>query len=352
MSGLTPAQLEERRAYLGGTDAAALAGVNPPAWAQPIDVYLEKVGLTEARPSSTMMSMGQRLEPVVADMFTEATGIRLRRWARTVRSKEYWWAGGHLDRWADDGAIFEAKWTMGKDEWGPGLGNDGTPEAPVLIPAPGDASYQPRVPARYAVQVQHYLAVTGRPLAYLAVLLGFGDFRWYALHRNEAMIANLMEIEEQFWREHVIPRVPPEPDGSEGYGRHLRALYAQDDGAEAVATPEQQALVADLRGAKASVAAAGQLEARVTQLLQDSMKATSKLVGPGFAITWKQTKPSVHVDWEALATMLAEHLEADDWPTSKKDQAEYMRKVARSSGLATEKPGARPFKPTFDSDEE
>ena len=357
---LTAEQLEARRGWLGGTDAAALAGVNPPRWAQPIDVYLEKRGLTQPTASSTMMSTGQLLEPVIADLFTKATGIRLRRPAKPVRSKAYPWAGGHLDRWAGDGCIFEAKWAMRADEWGPGLGNDGTHEAPTIIPAPSDESYQPKVPLRYAVQVQHYLAVTGSPLAYLAVLLGYGDFRWYVIYRDEDMIGQLMALEEAFWRDHVLAGVPPEPDGSDSYGRRLRELYAADDGLEAVATPEQHALVVGLQEAKAATAEAIREEARITQLVQDSMKGTAALVGPGFSISWRQSKPTQAVRWEELVGKLlreqAELLVAEGapvaWPDTKKAVAEHVRKVAAAYDCIDEKPGARPFKPTFDSDEE
>jgi predicted phage-related endonuclease len=354
--GLTSEQLAERRSYLGGTDAAALAGVNPPAWAQPIDVYLDKLGLAPERQQSSAMRMGDLLEPIVAQLFTEATGLRQRRTSRPVRSRRWPWMGGHLDRWAEDGLPFEAKWAMGRDEWGPGLGS-GTPEAPVLIPAPGDPEYQPRVPLRYAVQVQHYLAVTNRPTGYLAVLLGWGDFRWYALHRDEVMIGQLVELETRFWHDNVLAQVPPEPDGSESYGRHLRRAYANDDGLEAVATPEQQALLAALHDARQQAEAHAKLVATLEQQLQDSMGTTAKLVAPGATVTWRQNKPTLRVQWEALALELMRQLRGQltpEWqvPPTKKAQAELVRQVARDLELASEEPGARPFRVEFTSDEE
>jgi predicted phage-related endonuclease len=346
--------------FIGGTHAAALAGVNPRGWAQPIDVYLALTGAAPERRQSGMMALGQLMEQLVADLFTEATGIRLRRPSQAVRSRQYPWAGGHIDRWADDGGVFEAKWTMRHDEWGPGLGA-GTPEAPVIIPAPGDDSYRPKVPLRYAVQVQHYLAVTGRPIGYLAVLLGYADFRWYALHRDERMIGMLMQGQELFWRENYLARVPPVPDGSEAYGRYLRRAYATDDGEERVATPEQVQLVDAYRAAdQASKAAAAELE-RQAQLLQDSMGTTAQLVGPGFRVRWRSSKHRLVVQWEELATRLLEQAypEAvptgielpEQFPTTKKARAELVRRVARELELAEEQEGARPFRVEFDSDE-
>lgn len=353
MAPLTPEQLLEHREFIGGTGAAALAGVNPPNWSQPIDVYLEMTGQAPPRKPSTMMSMGHLMEPLVAALFTEATGIGLRRHTRAVRSRRYPWAGGHLDRFAADGSVFEAKWGMRADEWGPSWRRDERPgdEADVLWP-PDEGT---RAPLRYVVQVQHYLAVTERGRAYLAVLLGYGDFRWYVVPRDEAMIATLMEIEERFMREHVVPRVPPEPDGSEGYTRHLRRLHPDDDGTEAVATPEQQAMAAQLRDLLREQAALARHVEVARQRLMTSMATTSKLVGPDFTITYRRNKPTTKVEWEALATeQLRLHYEdqGQQWPATKKAQAEAVRAVAASWGLATTEEGARPFKPTFTSDEE
>jgi predicted phage-related endonuclease len=360
MGALTDAEREERRAYLGGTDAAALAGVNPPGWAQPIDVYLEKVGEDQPRRSTRTMATGHLMEGAVAALFTEATGIRLRRPARPVRSRRYPWAGGHLDRWAGDGAVFEAKWSMTKEGWGESLPLDGTPEAPTLIPGPRDEQYRPIIPPHYMVQVQHYLAATDRPLAYVAALLGWGDFRWYAVWRDEAVIGTLMQLEEAFWRDHVLARVPPEPDGSEAYGRQLRRRYAVSDGQERVATPEEQATVAELRAAQLRLELAEREVARLEQRLQDGMKLTERLIAPDGVITWATTKPRLRVEWEELvAAILREQavlLQAEgapvEWPTTKKAVAEHVRRVALAYGHAHEEPGTRRFTAKFASDEE
>lgn len=362
--------------FIGGTAAAALAGVNPPRWAQPIDVYLELTGQAPPKSTSRMMGMGKLLEPVVAGLFTEATGIGLRKPPTTrrtcplctadghactaARSSVYPWAGGHLDRWAADGLPFEAKWGQGRSEWGEGLGV-GTVAEPVLIPAPYDESYRPVVPARYAVQVQHYLAVTNRPGAYLAVLLGYGDFRWYVLWRNERMIANLMELEERFYRQHVLAGVPPEPDGSDGYGRHLRSLFAPGEELERVATPEQAALADQLHGLLAEEARVGRAVAAAKQRLMLSMGDTTKLVGDGYTISWKPQKPALRVEWEALATALLKLIvdegysafAPEGWPKTKKAAAQLVRERALAWELAAyDEEGTRPFKPEFDSDEE
>lgn len=353
---LTAAQLEERRAYLGGTDAAALAGVNPPGWSQPIDVYLDKHGLAPERRASTAMDVGSALEQLVAELATAATGMRWRRREKPVRHPEYPWMGGHLDRVAAgydltllgregqhfeqglERALLECKTATSRKGWG----EQGTTT----------------VPLHYAVQVQHYLAVTGRPVAVLAVLLGYGDFRWYRLERDEAMIAMLVDLEAEWWRRHGPPNgVPPEPDGSESYGAHLRRLHSEDDGSEAVATPEQLAMLDEYRAANDELVAATVRREAAAQRLQRSMGSHTKLLAAGATVTWRQNKPTLRVQWEALALELVRQVRAHstpEWapPATKKAQAELVRQVARDLDLATEEPGARPFRVEFSDEQE
>lgn len=363
---LTEQQLLERRSYLGGTDAPAIVGVNPPGWSQSIDVYLEKHGLNEPRPTSKLMGLGTLMEGLVVGLTEEATGWRWRMPPGTgsVRSREYPWAGGHVDRYAGrpntaghgnpghvhlERAILECKWAMRKDGWGPSF-DPNTELQPAV-----------QVPLHYGVQVDHYLAVTGRPVAVLAVLLGYADFRWYVIPRNEQRLATLMELEEAWWAKHGPPHgVAPEPDGSERYGAHLRRLYSADSGIEVVATPEQQLLLAQLKTAATDELHAKLRADELRQRLQLSMADAAKLVFPGGTVTWKQNKPTLSVEWEALATqLLRSHRalvampNADlEWPATKKGQAELVRNLARELDLATESPGARPFRVQFDSDEQ
>lgn len=346
---LSADQLEERRAYIGGTDAPALAGVNPPRWSQPIDVYLEKVGLAPVRAGSKMMALGQLMEQLVADLATQATGMRWRRPAHRALDRTIP-AGGHLDRIAYgydvalqgiegqhfepglERALLECKWAQRRDGWG----EQGTTT----------------VPLHYAVQVQHYLAVTGRPVAILAVLLGYADFRWYRLERNPTLIAWLRELEERFWRENIVPRVPPEPDGSESYGRHLRELYAADDGLQVVATPEQALLAENYRRARAARIEAALEEAAAAQAIQRSMGTHAKLVGDGFSVSWPQNRDTVRVQWPALAAELLHRTGVDPEKPTKKASEELVRRMAQELGYTTTEPGSRPFTVHFDSDDE
>lgn len=276
---LTPAQLAERRTFLGGTDMAALVGVS--RWATPLDVYLEKVetGPVVERRKTSLMDMGTMLEPVIASAFTRATGIRLTRVNRTIRHPQAPWLGGHLDRWAP-GLVVETKYVhMRKDDWG--------------------AQGTTLVPPAYHIQLQHYLAITGRAHGYLAVLFGDGDFRWYALPADRETADLMWELGYTFWHQHVLPQVPPPPDGSTSYGEWLNRRWADAAGPSMVATPEQQLLADDLRIATRDVLTAQHHQAILEQRLKDSMRDTTALELPSGRITWRPYERR-STDWQAV----------------------------------------------------
>jgi predicted phage-related endonuclease len=325
--GLSEDQLRERRSYLGGTDLAALAGVNPPGWAKPIDVWLDKRGELPPR-SSPQMSLGSLLEPVVIDLFREATGMRVLRHTQPVRDRHQPWLGGHVDGYTGDwgggsrpdaGGVLECKWAMRSDAWGPTVTNQEALDGVA-----------PTVPAHYMVQLQHYLGVTRRPWGYLAVLLGYADFRWYAVRADQETIGMLQELGRRFWHENVLAGVPPEEDGSESYGAWLARRWAKDAGVEAVATPAQAVYWRDWLEADTQVRTAELQREQAKQRLQDSMGATAKLVLPdGGHVTWR-TQERRTVDWEAVATQLA------------KGHKKYLAELARTHTTVTT---TRPWRP-------
>lgn len=56
-----------------------------------------------------------------------------------------------------------------------------------------------KVPRHYAVQVHHYMAVTGLTRWDMAVLIGGNDFRWYSFRKQEGMDPALEAVATWFW---------------------------------------------------------------------------------------------------------------------------------------------------------
>ncbi len=272
----------DRSRGIGGSDAPAILGLSP--WRTPLDVYLEKVG--EAPPSTDNAAMywGRVLEDVLAEEYARRTGAKLRRVNRTLVHRQHPFIIGHVDREVvahERGpGILEVE-TAGRrtDDWG----DEGTDE----------------VPEHYLAQVQHYLGVTGRSWADVAVLfLGERQFRIYHVQRDDELVEALVPEEVRFWREHVEPRVPPDPKTLE----EIRLRWPRHEpGKVAVAPPDVVAAAEQLAALRAEMKA---LEAREKELLaaiQKAMGDAEQLDAPDGRViaTWKAVT-SRRLDTRAL----------------------------------------------------
>ena len=81
------------------------------------------------------------------------------------------------------------------------------------------------IPASYLLQVQHYLEVTGAEKGYIAVLIGGQRFVWKEIPRDDELIRIIVQIEKDFWMEHVEKRIPPALDGSSAAEKYLSEKY-------------------------------------------------------------------------------------------------------------------------------
>ncbi|HBE9812360.1 TPA: YqaJ viral recombinase family protein, partial [Clostridioides difficile] len=68
--------LKNRQLGIGGSDASAVAGLNP--WKTSVQVYIEKKEEIPIETKSFRMELGNRLEGLVAELFTEETGLKVR----------------------------------------------------------------------------------------------------------------------------------------------------------------------------------------------------------------------------------------------------------------------------------
>lgn len=60
---------------IGGTDIGAIIGVNP--WKGPMDVYLEKIGITEPQEDNEAMWWGREMEPTLAKRYAKEKNIEI-----------------------------------------------------------------------------------------------------------------------------------------------------------------------------------------------------------------------------------------------------------------------------------
>ena len=202
--------LEERRKGIGGSDAAAVAGLS--RYRTPIQVYMEKLGLIEPPEENEAMYWGKKLEDLVAEEFSLRTGLKVRRRNAILRHPEHPFMLANVDRLI-----------VGKDE---GL------ECKTTSAYRADEWKDDEIPWEYAIQCHHYMAVTGYSAWWIAVLIGGNRFMYKRIERDEEIIRNLIKIESDFWHNHVLKQIPPDPDGSPASTELVKQLYPDSNGLE------------------------------------------------------------------------------------------------------------------------
>ncbi len=280
--------LEARKQGLGGTDAAAILELSK--YRTPLDVFLDKTNRSEPIEDNEAMFWGRTLETVVANVYAQRTGDKVRRMGMRT-SKEHPFMLANIDRQIigdpKGPGVLECKTSSAyrADEWG----EAGTTE----------------VPADYYAQVCHYLAVTGYSFARLAVLIGGNDFRVYDIPRDEDLIKRLIEVERQFWFDHVQKDLPPQPKSRED----LNKLWPIDTGREVIASADTLSSVFKLRTVKS------QLNALNTQKadLEDDIKhalgdATWLIDDDGNRLASWKTQESRRLDTSKVKTVLGDAL--------------------------------------------
>lgn len=199
---------ELRSHYIGGSDAAAVVGLNP--FSSRYSLWAEKTGRIPGFEGNLATEVGTYLEEFVAKKFEAETGKKVRRANQSFLNSNYPWAIANIDRDI-----------IGEDA---GLEIKTTSEMNLKRFKGGE------YPANYYAQMVHYLAVTGKQRWYLAVLIGNREFKWFVLDRDEGEIAALMEAEKEFWAL-VEADTPPEADGMEATSEAISAIYPESNGA-------------------------------------------------------------------------------------------------------------------------
>ena len=263
-----PEWLNARRKGIGGSDAAAILGLDP--FKTPLAVYLDKRGELPDDDAGEAAEWGNRLEPMVAAAVTERVNAQradegkppvvVRRRKAILQHPSRDWMLANIDReilkHEDGPAVMECKTT------GYWMARQWEDEGDTL-------------PDRYHVQTQHYLAVTGRRHALIAVLIAGQRLVFEWVQRDEALIGALLEVEEAFWQRVVEGNPPPAmADDKE----RVKALYPHAPEGSTVVLPREAAdLLREFNAAKAAAKAVKErvdrCEARVRQLIGDAEAA-------------------------------------------------------------------------------
>ncbi|MFA5387803.1 MAG: YqaJ viral recombinase family protein [Candidatus Paceibacterota bacterium] len=188
---------EERRKHVTATDAPRIAHIAPESWGGPLTVWLEKKGQAKPYEATEGMEIGEFMEDTIAKMFEWKVGQKTTPSNVMLVNPNHPFMACSLDRWTEDSkgilVPLELK-NVGeylKDEW------------------------EGEVPAHYQIQVQHQLAVTGAPYAWIAPLIGGNKFRPSKILRDDRLIDELIEMERKFWNLVETDQAPAIDDSKE-----------------------------------------------------------------------------------------------------------------------------------------
>ncbi|MDI3534796.1 MAG: hypothetical protein PWQ82_1161 [Thermosediminibacterales bacterium] len=257
--------LKERRKGIGGSDAAAIVGLD--RYRSAFDVYADKLGLKEEQTDNEAMRQGRDLEGYVAARFMEATGKKVRRRNAILQHPEYPWMLADIDRWVvGENAGMEAKTTsvLNRHKFSQG-----------------------EFPPNYYVQCMHYMAVTGADKWYLAVLVLNKAFHVFTIERDENEIAALIEAEKHFWEEHILKQIPPQPDGSASTSEVIKQLFPEARERETVALFGHEEKIQKLQDLKAQIDELQREYDTIKQEIQLVLGDAEIGQAQGYIVEWK-----------------------------------------------------------------
>ena len=275
--------LEYRKQGIGGSDASVVCGIN--RYKSPVELWMEKTGQLPHQEAGEAAYWGTQLEPFVRAEFTKRTGIEVSRRNELLQSEEHPFMLANLDgicEVPDVGpCIFEAK----------------TASAYKV------GEWEDAIPDEYALQLAHYMAVTGYAGAYIAVLIGGNTFKWKFIERDEELISMLIQLETDFWN-HVQDGTPPPLDGSDASAKFLAKRFPNSRPKSHIILPETaDELLAQYDEACEELEAVTERKQKAENLLKEMIGENEVGTAGDRIITWK----SVSQERLDSKTLRAEH---------------------------------------------
>jgi len=283
--------LETRKKGLGGSDIAAIMGLN--RFKGPTDVWLEKTGRETREVESEAAHWGAHLEEPIADYYRDQNEVRFVRLKNPLAiHPEYPFLMASPDRLLypvslREGLEIKTAGLRMAHKWG----------------EPGTDM----IPEEYLMQCHHYMAVLGFEAWHVAALIGGQDYRQYVISRDEEICQSIVHIAKEFWENYVLEDKAPPIDASDGCKRFLDR-FKKTSGAILEASDEQA--VAKLEKLRKIAEARKKLESEYT-LAQHEVMA---LIGDADGVKWGEHKAlwkhqKGMVSWKKVATAKGAHLE-------------------------------------------
>lgn len=263
-----------RNKTIGASTMPTILGLNP--FGTPMRPFLEMTGAIAPEASNEAMEIGLAAEPLLAALYTQRTGRRLRQRKQMFYHPEFRFLHANLDREViGERRIVELKmvgYWVAADEFG----EPGTDETPM----------------RHLIQVQQQMGVMGVEVADIAVLKGGNDFDVYEVPFDPGIWRLIVEAGREFY-DRVQRNDPPPPSSVDDVLlRFPRSLPKPIEATDQIAV-----LADDYVDAKADLSA---MQERVDALKRDlcdyiGEHDTLTYLGTDL-LTWKSGKPPERFD--------------------------------------------------------
>jgi putative phage-type endonuclease len=239
---LSKQSLLKKKTGIGGTDIAAICGLN--SYKKPIDVYLRLTDQAEPDfTDSTATRIGNFLEPAVAREYQIKRGgehlCHLAGPFETESHPERGWQVFTLDR-----LVLPAGPIRGPVTASEAVKLQGKECKVLEIKTAGfhtskkfGAAGSDDLPLAYLCQVAWYMSALDLDSADVAAILNTNDYREFHVQRDKELEAMLLEKAEAFMKL-VEKRTPPPPDGSASFENYLNTRFQKSTELTKVASSE------------------------------------------------------------------------------------------------------------------
>lgn len=260
---LTAEQIAARRHTLGASEIAAVCGLDP--FRGPWDVWADKMGF-DIRQPFTEADMGHLFERPLLEHYSRTTGVVL-TYPETMIHPLHKWVSATPDGLAWDrvvqvkvvGANMAHKWDAG-------------------------------VPEYVVCQVQWEMMVTSLPLAVVVACVGGTDYRALDVPADIELQETLLYRGREFWEQHVLTGVPPDPDASEACRKALSARHRRVSTDMLPASSELVEMACEYKALSKQIKALETEQDAIGNALRLAIGERSGFVFEGGRCTWQQDK--------------------------------------------------------------
>ncbi|EAC3886543.1 YqaJ viral recombinase family protein [Listeria monocytogenes] len=267
-----------RRQGIGGSDAGIIMGLNK--YKTAFELWLDKTGqILPDESAGEAAYWGNQMEEVVAKEFEKRTGKKVRRSNMMYQHPEHDFMLANVDRFiVGEDALLECK----------------TASAYLAKEWESD-----EVPATYLVQIQHYLAVTGKSKAYVAVLIGGNKFIWKEIERDEELINQIIAFELDFWETNIKGHVAPELDGSSAAEKYLKDRFAKSEDKQIILPKTFNEYLTERANLERDIKLLETRKKEIDNNIKGHMESAEKALSDNYEVSWK-SMTSKRVDTKKL----------------------------------------------------